>query len=93
MDRRMDRRTVARGASAVAGAAALGLFPTSAEAAVESGKHRKSLYDRLGGYFGIAAVVNRFTTDPHTRYATETALGVERNGAEAGCRSQVRWTL
>ena len=57
----MDRRTVAKGAGAVAGAAALGLFPTSAEAAVESGKHRKSLYDRLGGYFGIAAVVDRFS--------------------------------
>jgi hemoglobin len=61
MDRRLDRRTVAKGASAVAGAAALGLFPASAEASVESGKHRKSLYDRLGGYFGIAAVVNRFS--------------------------------
>jgi hemoglobin len=61
MDRRVDRRTVAKGASAVAGAAALGLFPTSAEAGVESHKHRKSLYDRLGGYFGIAAVVNRFS--------------------------------
>jgi hemoglobin len=57
----MDRRTVAKGAGAVAGAAALGLFPTSAEASVESGKPRKSLYDRLGGYFGIAAVVNRFS--------------------------------
>ena len=58
---------MAKGAGAVAGAAALGLFPASAEAAVESeesgesGKHRKSLYDRLGGYFGIAAVVNRFS--------------------------------
>jgi hemoglobin len=63
----MDRRTVAKGAGAVAGAAALALFPTSAEAGVEagveSGRHRKrrSLYDRLGGYFGIAAVVNRFS--------------------------------
>jgi hemoglobin len=63
MDRRLDRRTVAKGAGAVAGAAALGLFPTSAEASVESGKPHKrpSLYDRLGGYFGIAAVVNRFS--------------------------------
>jgi hemoglobin len=54
---------MAKGAGAVAGAAALGLFPTSAEAGVESGRHRKrrSLYDRLGGYFGIAAVVNRFS--------------------------------
>ena len=38
-------------------------FPASAEASVESGKPHKrpSLYDRLGGYFGIAAVVNRFS--------------------------------
>jgi hemoglobin len=59
----MDRRTVAKGAGAVAGAAALGLFPASAEAGVESGRSRKrrSLYDRLGGYFGIAAVVDRFS--------------------------------
>lgn len=64
MDKRMDRRTVAKGAGAVASAAALGLFPASAEAAVgsgDSGRHRKSLYDRLGGYFGIAAVVDRFS--------------------------------
>ena len=61
MDRRMDRRMVAKGAGAVAGAAALGLFPESAEAATESHKPRRSLYDRLGGYFGIAAVVNRFS--------------------------------
>jgi hemoglobin len=67
----MDRRTVAKGAGAVAGAAALGLFPASAEAAVAQhrpGKKRKpgkkpSLYDRLGGYFGIAAVVNRFSDE------------------------------
>ena len=63
MGRGMDRRTVAKGAGAVAGAAALGLFPASAEASVTSGKPGKkpSLYDRLGGYFGIAAVVNRFS--------------------------------
>ena len=65
MDRRMDRRTVAKGAGAVAGAAALGLFPTSAEAAAASHKpgRKPSLYDRLGGYFGIAAVVNRFSDE------------------------------
>ena len=63
MDRRMDRRTVAKGAGAVAGAAALGLFPASAEAGAASQKpgRKRSLYDRLGGYFGIAAVVNRFS--------------------------------
>ena len=71
MDRPMDRRTVAKGAGAVAGAAALGLFPASAEAGAaphKPGKKRKpgkkpSLYDRLGGYFGIAAVVNRFSDE------------------------------
>ena len=55
----------------LAGAAALGLFPSSAEAGVaphKPGKRRKpgkkpSLYDRLGGYFGIAAVVNRFSDE------------------------------
>jgi hemoglobin len=63
MGKRMDRRTVAKGAGAVAGAAALGLFPASAEAGVASRKPggKPSLYDRLGGYFGIAAVVNRFS--------------------------------
>jgi hemoglobin len=65
MDRPMDRRTVAKGAGAVAGAAALGLFPASAAAAEASRKSGKkpSLYDRLGGYFGIAAVVNRFSDE------------------------------
>ena len=63
MDRRMDRRTVAKGAGAVASAAALGLFPVSAEAsgAPQTNPTEPSLYDRLGGYFGIAAVVNRFS--------------------------------
>ena len=65
MDRRVDRRTVAKGAGAVAGAAALGLFPASAEASGASHKPRRkpSLYDRLGGYFGIALVVNRFSDE------------------------------
>jgi hemoglobin len=65
MDRGMDRRTVAKGAGVVAGAAALGLFPASAEAAVASQKPggKTSLYDRLGGYFGIALVVNRFSDE------------------------------
>jgi hemoglobin len=63
MDRRMDRRTVAKGAGAVAGAAALGLFPASADAggAPQTTSGEPSLYDRLGGYFAIAAVVDRFS--------------------------------
>ena len=63
MDRRMDRRTVAKGAGAVAGAAALGLFPASADAGrtPRTTPGEPSLYDRLGGYFAIAAVVDRFS--------------------------------
>jgi hemoglobin len=63
MDRRMDRRTMAKGAGAVAGAAALGLFPAHAEAGAtpQTTSAEASLYDRLGGYFGIALVVNRFS--------------------------------
>ncbi|HWM19774.1 MAG TPA: hypothetical protein VNO51_08815, partial [Ilumatobacteraceae bacterium] len=59
----MDRRTMAKGAGAVASAAALGLFPASAEAntAPQTTPTEPSLYDRLGGYFGIAAVVDRFS--------------------------------
>ena len=63
MDRPMGRRTMAKGTAAVAGAAALGLFPASAEAgeAPQTTPTEPSLYDRLGGYFGIALVVNRFS--------------------------------
>ena len=63
MERRMDRRTMAKGAGAVAGAAALGLFPANApaSAAAQSTAAESSLYDRLGGYFGIALVVDRFS--------------------------------
>ena len=65
MDRRMDRRTVAKGAGAIAGAAALGLFPTSADAtrAPQATSGEPTLYDRLGGYFAIAAVVDRFSDE------------------------------
>ena len=61
MDRRMDRRTLAKGA--VASAAALGLFQASGETsgAEQTTPTEPSLYDRLGGYFGIALVVNRFS--------------------------------
>jgi hemoglobin len=59
----MDRRTMAKGAGAVASAAALGLFPARAEAsgAPHTTSAEGSLYDRLGGYFGIALVVDRFS--------------------------------
>ena len=65
MDRRVDRRTVAKGVGAVAGAAALGVFPASAAAgeASQTTPTEPSLYDRLGGYFGIALVVNRFSDE------------------------------
>ena len=64
MDRRMDRRTLAKGAGAVASAAALGLFQASAEASgAAQTPTEPSLYDRLGGYFGIALVVNRFSDE------------------------------
>jgi len=61
----MDRRTLAKGAGAVASAAALGLFQGSAEArgAQQASSTEPSLYDRLGGYFGIALVVNRFSDE------------------------------
>jgi hemoglobin len=69
----MDRRTVAKGAGAVAGVAALGLLPACGDASgapqttptettpTETTPTEPSLYDRLGGYFAIAAVVNRFS--------------------------------
>ena len=69
MQRRIDRRTVAKGA--VAGAAA-GLLPAAAEVAAQAtpeaveptpAEAGASLYDRLGGYFAIAAVVNRFSDE------------------------------
>jgi hemoglobin len=64
MDRQMDRRTVAKGAGALAGAAALGFLPGAVAAAAQatgSAPAELTLYERLGGYFGIAAVVNRFS--------------------------------
>ena len=65
MDNRVDRRTVAKGAGALAGAAAAhGLRPTASEAtAQESTPTEQSLYERLGGIFAIAAVVNRFSDE------------------------------
>ena len=64
MDRRVDRRTVAKGAGALAGAAAVGLVPAAVEAAeatTQEGTPEPSLYERLGGIFAIAAVVDRFS--------------------------------
>jgi len=63
MGKRMDRRTVAKGAGAIAGMAAMGMLPTVAEArtATQTTPAEPSLYDRLGGYFAIAAVVDRFS--------------------------------
>src|SRR5215216_5427646 len=60
MDRHLDRRTVAKGTGALASAAATrGLLPATAEATAMA--EEPSLYDRLGGIFAIAAVVDRFS--------------------------------
>jgi hemoglobin len=61
----MDRRTVTKGAGALAGAAAMGMLPGVAKASGPSASTTAtpSLYDRLGGYFAIAAVVNRFSDE------------------------------
>ena len=66
MHRRMDRRAVARGAGALAGAAAVGEPLAAAAAAGDTADGtpeatEASLYDRLGGIFAIAAVVDRFS--------------------------------
>ena len=65
MQQRMDRRTVAKGAGALMGiAAALQLLQQTAQSAEPStpeGTPEQSLYDRVGGIFAIAAVVNRFS--------------------------------
>jgi hemoglobin len=65
METRMDRRTVAKSAGALTGmAAALHLLRQTAHAegaTPPAGAPEQSLYDRLGGIFAIAAVVNRFS--------------------------------
>jgi len=68
MYKRMDRRTVAKGAGALAGAAATGLLVTDALATGATAEATPvspdaSLYDRLGGIFAIAAVVDRFSDE------------------------------
>jgi hemoglobin len=64
MDKRMDRRTVARGAGF---AAALSLLQANGARAAGSpsaeGTPEPTLYDRLGGIFAISAVVNRFSDE------------------------------
>ena len=96
MDRRMDRRTLAKGAGAVAGVAALGLFPASADAggAPQTTPAEPSLYDRLGGYFAIAAVVDRFSDKiiRNPKLNKNPALkAVEQDAGEnAAAGSQVR---
>jgi hemoglobin len=61
----MDRRTVAKSAGALAGfAAALERLQQTARAegsAAPEGTPELSLYDRVGGIFAIAAVVDRFS--------------------------------
>jgi hemoglobin len=64
MDKRMDRRTVARGAGF---AAALSLLQANgaraAGPATPGATAEPTLYDRVGGIFSIAAVVNRFSDE------------------------------
>ena len=63
MERRMDRRTVTKGAAALTGFAAARelLRATAAAEGAPEGTPELSLYDRLGGIFAIAAVVDRFS--------------------------------
>jgi hemoglobin len=67
MNPKMDRRTIAKGAGAMAGfAAARALLQQTAAAegsATPEGEPELSLYERLGGIFAIAAVVNRFSDE------------------------------
>jgi hemoglobin len=62
---RMNRRVVAKSASALLGvSAALRLLQEtaqSADPATPEGAPEQSLYERIGGIFAIAAVVNRFS--------------------------------
>jgi len=65
MPERVDRRTVAKGAGALAGFAAaralLQQTALAADPATPAGVSEQSLYERLGGIFAIAAVVDRFS--------------------------------
>jgi hemoglobin len=65
MDKRMDRRTMARGAGALTGIAAARMLlqqtALAADPATPDVVEEKSLYDRVGGIFAISAVVDRFS--------------------------------
>ncbi|MFL5760755.1 MAG: group 1 truncated hemoglobin [Thermomicrobiales bacterium] len=65
MDKRVNRRTVTKGAGALTGFAAaqqlLRATAAAADPATPEGTPEQSLYDRLGGIFAIAAVVDRFS--------------------------------
>jgi len=64
MDRQMNRRTVTRGAGALSGIAAARWLlqqPARAEGTRQDSTPELSLYDRVGGIYAIAAVVNRFS--------------------------------
>jgi hemoglobin len=63
MNTPVNRRTIAKGAGALAGTAAVrGMLPAAAEAESSTpAPTEPSLYDRVGGIFAIAAVVNRFS--------------------------------
>src|SRR6476620_6154918 len=62
MQERLDRRTVAKGGALTGFAAALALLrETAASPSTPGSSEGQSLYDRLGGIFAIAAVVNRFS--------------------------------
>ncbi len=67
MDKRMDRRSVAKGAGGLVGfAAALHVLRQPARAldpATPDDAAELSLYERLGGIFAISAVVNRFSDE------------------------------
>jgi len=64
MHRRVSRRTVAKGAGILAGTTAAARLAAPGEAASPSTgttTPEPSLYERLGGIFAIAAVVDRFS--------------------------------
>jgi hemoglobin len=64
LDERLDRRTVAKGGALTGFAAALALLRQKTVVASPSTPgttEEQTLYDRLGGIFAIAAVVNRFS--------------------------------
>src|SRR5918995_5717483 len=61
MPKRMDRRTVAKGAGIAAALSLLREHATATGTPTVDGTPEPTLYDRVGGIFAIAAVVNRFS--------------------------------